>query len=170
MDERFGGDSRPIFARSMDQGSWGLGFGLPLAPIFSGADGVPIHLLLIFEPNIQLREVTLWYLESLCTLPKHPGRLPLTDLVFSSYEWRRCPQHRVQVQNSWQGVHNIDVYGQIQVSYGHINHMWARITLHGLRICNYAGLAMNLYHFRHFWRGYYDFTATYHIRSAFNCQ
>ena len=39
-----------------------------------------------FEPNIQLREVTLWYLESLCTLPKHPGRLPLTDVVFSSYE------------------------------------------------------------------------------------
>ena len=38
------------------------------------------------EPNIQLREVTLWYLESLCTLPKHPGRLPLTDVVFSSYE------------------------------------------------------------------------------------
>ena len=39
-----------------------------------------------FEPNIQLREVTLWYLESLCTLPKHPGRLPFTDVVFSSYE------------------------------------------------------------------------------------
>ena len=39
-----------------------------------------------FEPNIQLREVTLWYLESRCTLPKHPGRLPLTDVVFSSYE------------------------------------------------------------------------------------
>ena len=39
-----------------------------------------------FEPNIQLRGVTLWYLESLCTLPKHPGRLPLADVVFSSYE------------------------------------------------------------------------------------
>ena len=39
-----------------------------------------------FEPNIQLREFTLWYLESLCTLPKHPGRLPFTDVVFSSYE------------------------------------------------------------------------------------
>ena len=39
-----------------------------------------------FEPNIQLREVTLWYLESLCTLPKHLGLLPLTDVVFSSYE------------------------------------------------------------------------------------
>ena len=39
-----------------------------------------------FEPNIQLREVTLWYLESLCTLPKHPGRLPSTDVVFSSCE------------------------------------------------------------------------------------
>ena len=39
-----------------------------------------------FEPNIQLREVTLWYFESLCTLPEHPGRLPLADVVFSSYE------------------------------------------------------------------------------------
>ena len=39
-----------------------------------------------FEPNIQLREVTLWYLESLCTLPNHLGRLPLLDVVFSSYE------------------------------------------------------------------------------------
>ena len=47
MDERSGDDIRPIFARSMDQGSWGPGFGLPLAPIFSGADGAPIHLLLI---------------------------------------------------------------------------------------------------------------------------
>ena len=39
-----------------------------------------------FEPNIQLRGVTLWYLESLCTLPKHLGLLPSTDVVFSSYE------------------------------------------------------------------------------------
>lgn len=47
MDERFGDDLRPIFARSMVGGSWGPGFGLPLAPIFSVADGAPIHLLLI---------------------------------------------------------------------------------------------------------------------------
>ena len=39
-----------------------------------------------FEPNIQLREVSLLHLESLCTLPKHPGRPPLTDVVFSSYD------------------------------------------------------------------------------------
>ena len=47
MDERFGGDPRPIFARSMGVGCRGAGFGLPLAPIFSVADGAPIHLLLI---------------------------------------------------------------------------------------------------------------------------
>ena len=68
--------------------TWGPGFGLPLTPDtpIYGSRQCSNDVFCSFEPNIQLREVTLWYLESLCTLPKHPGRLPFTDVVFSSYE------------------------------------------------------------------------------------
>ena len=39
-----------------------------------------------FSSKAQLTEVALGYLESLCTLPNSPGWLPLSDVVFSSYE------------------------------------------------------------------------------------
>ena len=69
---------------------WSVGHGVQdLAfrwhPYFRGQT-VLQFIFCSIEPNIQLREVTLWYLESLCTIPKHPGGLPLTDVVFSSYE------------------------------------------------------------------------------------
>ena len=39
-----------------------------------------------FSPKAQLTEVALGYLESMCTLPNNPGRLPLKDVVFSLEE------------------------------------------------------------------------------------
>ena len=42
MDERFGDDVRPIFARPMGVGCRGAGFGLPLTPRFTEADSAPM--------------------------------------------------------------------------------------------------------------------------------
>ena len=81
---------RPRMRTSHLSALWALGVGIQdlasAGTLIYGSRRCSNGMFYSFEPNIQLREVTLWYLESLCTLPKHPGRLPLTDVVFSSYE------------------------------------------------------------------------------------
>ena len=72
------------------------------------------------------------YLESLCTLLKHPGRLPLTDVVFSSYEGEVPNQgirDRKHGRVSTKSLHMVKYWRLMVISI--ICELASRITLHG---------------------------------------